>query len=294
MISTISLIELLKEVQGNPKAIIMAGAAGSGKSTFVSGNTEKAIEGLIQKIPELKYFTYLNPDDYIEGRKKIEGENEVGLTKASAQIDDKDVPASIGKKENFIWDTTASNAAKLIGGTYRRKEVPGLINDAKGYDFMMIMVYAHPIVSWISNFNRDRKVPKIGLISTWNNVYGNIDSYKSKLGNNFLLVPAATNEFYTKEIEAFNQAVKEGKVYEFLEDIISQDPDKYKSTFRKDDSNLSPEEKAKKEKTAEKTRELYKGYLKQLESQFEKVAKDIEEYGISQEEAVSRVKQFIA
>ena len=46
----ISLVQLLKEVQGNPKAIIMAGAAGAGKSTFVSGNTEKAIEGLIQKV----------------------------------------------------------------------------------------------------------------------------------------------------------------------------------------------------------------------------------------------------
>ena len=48
----VSLVELLKEVQNGPKAIFLAGPAGSGKSTFVKYN-----------IPNLKV---INIDDTYE------------------------------------------------------------------------------------------------------------------------------------------------------------------------------------------------------------------------------------
>jgi hypothetical protein len=64
---------------------------------------------------------------------------------------------------------------------------------------MMIMVYAHPIVSFLRNFKRERKVPKMAVLSTWNSVYGNIDTYKSKLGDNFVMYQAPDEEF-AKEI----------------------------------------------------------------------------------------------
>jgi predicted kinase len=294
----ISLIQLLKEIQGGNKAIIMAGAAGSGKTTFVTGNEEKAVEGIIQSVPELKSFKYFNPDEYVEGKKdlidpetgkKIE---DVGLTKASIQIDDVDVPQALAKGENFIWDTTAANAAKMIGGQIRKKDVKGITN-TPNYNFMMVMVYAHPIVSFLSNFQRERKVPKIGIITTWNSVYGNIDAYKSKLGDNFIMYQAPTNQFYQKEIEEFNKAVDENRVYEYLENIISQDPEKYISTFRKSQDNLSPEEKAKKEKEAEKSREQYKSLISQLEKEFKEISNKVEKYSLSKEEVVSKIKNFI-
>ena len=294
----ISLIQLLKEIQGGNKAIIMAGAAGSGKTTFVTGNEEKAVEGIIQSVPELKSFRYFNPDEYVEGKKNLinpetgEKVEDVGLTKASIQIDDVDVPQALAKGENFIWDTTAASAAKMIGGQIRKKDVKGITN-TPNYNFMMVMVYAHPIVSFLSNFQRERKVPKIGIITTWNNVYGNIDAYKSKLGDNFIMYQAPTNQFYQKEIEEFNKAVDENKVYEYLENIISQDPEKYISTFRKSQDNLSPEEKAKKEKEAEKSREQYKSLVSQLEKEFKEISSKVEKYSLSKEEVLSKIKNFI-
>jgi predicted kinase len=294
----ISLVQLLMEAQGKNKAIIMAGAAGSGKTTFVTGNEEKAIEGLIQAVPELKTFKYFNPDEYIEGKKQLinpttgEKIEDVSLAKAASQIDSIDVPQALEQGENFIWDTTASNASRIVGGQVRKKDVEGLTS-APNYDFMMIMVYAHPIVSFLSNFQRERKVPKIGVISTWNNVYGNIDIYKSKLGDNFLMYQAPTNQFYEKEIKEFNKAVDENRVYEYLENIISQNPEKYISTFRKSQDDLSPEEIAKKEKQAEKSREQYKGLISQLEKEFREISNKVEKYSSSKEEVVAKIKKFI-
>jgi hypothetical protein len=294
----ISLIQLLKEIQGNSKAIIMAGAAGSGKSTFMAGNEEKAIEGLIQTVPELKSFKYFNPDEYLEGRKDLidpetgEKISDVGLTKASIQIDNVDVPQALEKRENFIWDTTAANASKIIGGQYRKKDVKGLTS-TPNYDFMMIMIYAHPIVSFLSNFQRERKVPTVGILSTWNSVYGNIEAYKSKLGDNFIMYQAPTNQFYEKEIKEFNKAVEENKVYEYFENLISQDPKKYSSTFKKSTDNLSPQEKANREKQTEKSREQYKTLIKQLENEFKEISDKVEKYSMTKEEVVSKIKNFI-
>ena len=48
----VSLVKLLKEIQSKPKAIFLAGPAGSGKSTFIKNN-----------IPNLKV---INVDDTYE------------------------------------------------------------------------------------------------------------------------------------------------------------------------------------------------------------------------------------
>jgi hypothetical protein len=292
-------MQLLKEIQGSNKAIIMAGAAGSGKTTFVTGNEEKAIKGLIQAIPELKTFKYFNPDEYIEGKKNLidpktgEKVEDVSLTKASIQIDSVDVPQALEQGENFIWDTTASNAAKIVGGQFRKKDIKGL-TETSNYDFMMIMVYAHPIVSFLSNFQRERKVPKVGILSTWNSVYGNIDVYKDKLGDNFIMYQAPTNQFYEKEIKEFNKAVDENKVYEYLESVMSEDPEKFISSFKKSTDNISPEEKAKREKQGEKSQEIYRTMILQLEKEFKEIDNKVEKYSLSKEEVISKIKQFLS
>lgn len=294
----ISLVQLLMETQEKNKAIIMAGAAGSGKTTLVTGNEEKAIEGLIQAVPELKSFKYFNPDEYVEGKKELidpetgKKVEDIGLAKAASQIDSVDVPKALEQGENFIWDTTAANAARIVGGQVRRKDVKGL-TETPNYDFMMVMVYAHPIVSFISNFQRERKVPKAGILYTWNSVYGNIDAYKAKLGNNFVMYQAPTNQFYEKEIQEFNKAVDENKIYEYLENIVSQDPEKFISTFKKSTVGVSPEELAKRKKQAAKTQEQYKASISQLEKEFKEIANKVEKYSSSKKEVVSKIKNFI-
>lgn len=259
------------------KMIIMAGGAGAGKSTLTN-KIKSAAPG----------FEVINPDKYVEDK---DSPMYNSLTQASMQVDDKDVPEAISQGKAFIWDTTASNAAKMIGGTYKRKETPGVLN-TPGYDSMMIMVYAHPIVSFLRNFARERKVPKMGVIQTWNNVYGNIDEYKRKLGDNFVLYQAPSPEF-DKEIKGFNQAVAENRLYEWLDELIQADPEKYTSSFRKEpQAELTPAELAKKEKAAEKSREQFKEQVSKLEREFMNIDAKIKESALSEQEIISKVKSF--
>ena len=275
----IKLLELLKEVMApKDKMIIMAGAAGSGKSTLIS-KIESATPG----------FEIINPDKYVEDKDSPMYNN---LMQSSMQVDDKDVPDALANHKSFIWDTTASNTAKLFGGLYRRKEVPGLLNQHPDYDVMMIMVYAHPIVSFLRNFKRERRVPRMGIISTWNSVYGNIDTYKSKLGDNFVMYQAPDDEYQT-EINKFNEAVKQGRLYEWLEELTSKDPDQFKSTLgNKAPEPTTPEEQAKKDKAKEKSTEIYKQQVEQLEREFTNINDKIKNSVLSEQDIVSKVKNF--
>ena len=275
----IKLLELLKEVMApKDKMIIMAGAAGSGKSTLIS-KIESATPG----------FEIINPDKYVEDKDSPMYNN---LMQSSMQVDDKDVPDALANHKSFIWDTTASNANKLFGGLYKRKEVPGLLNQHPDYDVMMIMVYAHPIVSFLRNFKRERRVPRMGVISTWNSVYGNIDTYKSKLGDNFIMYQAPDDEYQT-EINGFNEAVKQGKLYDWLEELTSKDPDQFRSTLgNKPPEPTTPEEQAKKDKAKEKSTEIYKQQVEQLEREFTNINDKIKNSVLSEQDIVSKVKNF--
>ena len=275
----IKLLELLKEAMApKDKMIIMAGAAGSGKSTLIS-KIESATPG----------FEIINPDKYVEDKDSPMYNN---LMQSSMQVDDKDVPDALANHKSFIWDTTASNANKLFGGLYKRKEVPGLLNQHPDYDVMMIMVYAHPIVSFLRNFKRERRVPRVGVISTWNSVYGNIDTYKSKLGDNFVMYQAPDDE-YQNEIIGFNEAVKQGKLYDWLEELTSKDPDQFKSTLgNKPPEPTTPEEQAKKDKAKEKSTEVYKQQVEQLEREFTNINDKIKNSVLSEQDIISKVKNF--
>ena len=91
----VSLIQLLKEIQDRPKAIIMAGGASVGKSS-----TLKSIES------QLSGFENLNADKYVEDKDSPLYGN---LGGASSKIKKEDLPQAIESKVNFIYDTTASN-----------------------------------------------------------------------------------------------------------------------------------------------------------------------------------------
>jgi predicted ATPase len=272
----IKLLELLKEISQN-KMVVMAGGAGAGKSYLL--NKVKSKE------PNIKI---LNPDSYIEDKNSPMYNN---LTKASSQIDDVDVPNAISRGESFIWDTTASNAAKMIGGEYRRKQVKGILN-TEGYDEMMVMVYTHPIVSFLRNFKRERKVPTVGVLSTWNNVYGNIDAYKSKLGDNFILYQAPDKE-YAKEIQAFNSAISNGELNDYFSNLLSTG--EYASTFRKDKPEpQTPEEIEKTAKAKEQSKALVNAQIDRLEKEFMNIENKIKDSIITDEnEVVNRIVDFI-
>src|SRR6056300_366343 len=271
---------LLYEAPESAKAIIMAGAAGAGKTYLAKSAV----------IPNAPGFKYMNPDTYIERE-----EEPMNLTQASAQVDNKDVPAAVDSAENFIWDTTASSAAKMVGGLFRRKQVPGLLNN-ETYDFMMIMVYADPMVSFLRNFQRERRVPKVAVLSTWNKVYGNIGAYSSKLGNNFIMYQAPVQDAeIKKQVEAFETAHKAGKLKEYFTDLLEKGGDRFSSSFKSEvpDEDLSPEELEKRQKSRAKTQELFQAQIIELAKQFGEVKSQVDKYLKTEQEIASRVKQFV-
>jgi len=212
----ISLVQLLKEAVDDPKAIILAGGAGAGKSYTIKnllGDLDEKTGVFTPKGSSTK-FKYMNPDVYVE-------KEDMSLGQAMGKFRDI-FQSTQDEKENIIWDTTGAN-------------VKNTLSQLPDYDKFMVMVYTHPIISILQNAKRDRKLPLDAVIKTWNSVYGNIADYKKSLGDKFVLVQNIVPG-YEKEVEAFNKAVQGGKdsLEKYLADLVAKDGDKFKSTFAKE------------------------------------------------------------
>jgi len=125
------LSTLILEARDKPKLVIMAGGAGTGKSYLL-------------KQLDLGSLHQVNPDKYVEDPYSP-AYNKLSPGVALAN---KEAESLIGDKTSFVWDTTASNPTKVK-----------LFLD-NGYDVYMVMVYTHPMIAYISNFSRDRNVPR--------------------------------------------------------------------------------------------------------------------------------------
>ena len=177
----IKLTDLILESTTRPKVVIMAGAAGAGKTYLLN---QLSLDSLRQ----------VNPDKYIEDPDHP-AYNNLGL---GARQADKEAEDLADEKISFVWDTTASNP----------KKVQSFLN--KGYDVYIVMVYTHPMIAYAANFARKRNVPGSAVFSTWRKVYELIDQYnKMTKGNMSIFVSDRGGEF-DKEVEAFNTAAKNG------------------------------------------------------------------------------------
>ena len=178
------LSQLILEDRNRPKAVIMAGGAGAGKSYLLN---QLDLDSLEQ----------FNPDKYVEDKDHPYYNN---LGAASVQVE-KDVLAAAEDKTSLVWDTTASgkkfdeNLDKLLKG---------------GYDVYMVMVYTHPMISYISNFKRGRNIPASSVFTTWRNAYQKIKDFDKKLKGNLSIFVNDRGGEFNKEIEAFNTAAKNG------------------------------------------------------------------------------------
>ena len=206
----IKLLDLLKEAQGKPKAIFMAGPAGSGK-TFVSA----------QLIP--KNLTVINVDDTYEELLKAAGLgmkiadfnqdqlSQAGKLMGQAQKATKEKYAELsGAKKDIIIDGTGAASKPLLKKKAELEEL--------GYDTMMVMIWVSPYTSLERNASRDRALAPSIVLKTWAGVNSNIDNYKQAFGDKFALInndPEGKLEFdpaYAKK--TFFQTVKgSGKVY---------------------------------------------------------------------------------
>jgi len=193
LIINMKLLNIILEQNGRPKAVVMAGGAGVGKSYVLN---QLSLDSLKQ----------YNADKYVEDPDSPMY-NKLGP--AAAQ-NDKDVNAAIDKKESFVWDTTAS-------GIRFTNTLKKLIE--QGYDTYMVMVYTHPMVSYIQNFSRKRNIPGSAVFSTWRNVYQKIEEFSKLLKGNLSIFVNDYSGKFKKEIEGFDVAATKGVdgIKEYLE-----------------------------------------------------------------------------
>jgi predicted kinase len=176
----ISLVQLLKEVQGNPKAIFLAGPAGSGKS-YIS----------TQLVPNT--FEIINSDDTYEKLLKSSG---IGLkqkdftpdqlsqasklqSQARKTTQDKFIK-SVENKNNIVIDGTGAASGPVLK---KKQQLEDL-----GYETLMLMIYVSPLTSLERNQQRDRSLMPGIVLRTWRDVNKNIETYKQSFENNFILL----------------------------------------------------------------------------------------------------------
>jgi dephospho-CoA kinase len=206
----IGLISLLKEIQGKPKAIFMAGPAGSGKSyiskilvpsDFQTINVDDTYEELLQASGIGMKLANMSPDEL-----KKAGEL-MGQARKATDIKYK---KALENANNILIDSVGGSSKTLLK---KKQELEDL-----GYETAMIMTYVSPITSLERNMKRDRSLLPSIVIRSWRDVNKNIDAYKQAFGNNFTLVnldPEDANKEFDQEyifktfIEPLGQVGKE-------------------------------------------------------------------------------------
>jgi dephospho-CoA kinase len=193
----IKLSTLLKEITSKPKAIFLAGPAGSGK-TYISK----------QLIPSS--LKVINSDDTYEELLKASG---IGMKQKDFTPDQlsqaaklqaqarKDTQAKLEKsiedKNNIVIDGTGAASGPVLK---KKQQLEDL-----GYETLMLMVYVSPLTSLERNAQRDRSLMPGIVLRTWRDVNKNIDIYRQAFGDNFILLdnnPENTNKGFSDELIA--------------------------------------------------------------------------------------------
>ena len=110
------------------------------------------------------------------------------------------------------------------------------------------------------------------------------------LFRSFVLVssPAVTPEEF-KEIENFQKAYDSGKTKEYFDNLLSTG--EFKSTFKKSDVGLSPEELAKREKDRAKTKMVLDKNIDKIADTYEAIQSNLTP--VDMKELPNIVKNFV-
>jgi len=191
----IKLLDLLLEATNKPKAIFLAGPAGSGK-TYVTK----------QIIPSS--LTVINVDDTYEELlqaaglgTKIADFSQAQLSQAAqlmgrAQKATKEKYAQLSAaKNNIVIDGTGAASKPLLK---KKQELEDL-----GYECMMVMLYVSPLTSLQRNADRDRSLMPSIVLRTWRDVNQNVNVYRQAFGDKFVLInndPKDANKGFSLEL----------------------------------------------------------------------------------------------
>ena len=261
------LRDIILERSSNPKALILAGSPGAGKSSFIEDVDNTLI---------------LNVDDYFMRNLKDMGVS-LDLKNSDAEARSKAASAMaaankefrpymkdiiLGKK-NFILDGTAANSKPTLR---LKKELEDL-----GYDILMVYVFASLEKALDRNETRfqrsqgeDRSLSPAIVMRTWNGITQNYDLYKNEFSNNFISV-------------VNDKALKKGESQKSLEDLL----DKYVTPYKPTDTK--PKTDKQQQKSDQSKAELNKQITDFINS--DKV-EDIKSSSVSKEEAKTKVNQF--
>jgi adenylate kinase family enzyme len=263
----ISLIQLLKESQGNPKAIILAGAPGAGKGYILKGLDLGGLKVMnvddifVKKLKQANVTLDLKnatPEERSEQAKQMAASNK----EFKGKLQD-----IINGKQSFILDGTS---ASIKTTTQLQSELK-----AAGYDVFMLYVYTDLERSLIQNQDRfeksggeDRSLAPAIVMRTWASVTDNFGAYQAMFKPNFVSVANTLEDEKLTDIE----------------DIIKKYLDPFKPTETK------PKD-AKAQARSDKSKAALNNKLKDLLSDSE--AEIIIKNSVSKEEAQSKIKQFL-
>ena len=258
----IYLTQLLNEAQGEPKAIILAGAPGAGKGYVLNGLD---LGGLKMMNIDNIFIDKLKQANVTLDLKNATPEERSEQAKAMAAANKEfkgELQNVIAGKESFVLDGTAASVKQTTELNTQLKEA--------GYNVFMLYVYTDLERSLSQNQDRfdksggeDRSLAPSIVMRTWMNVTKNYEPYKDMFGNNFALV-ANTLEDKMDDIDA----------------IIK----KYLDPFKPQDT---------KEKTPAQQARSDKQYAEMKTDINQLLKSDFSKDSLSKEEAQSKIANFL-
>ena len=182
----ISLMTLLKEAQSAPKAVILAGAPGAGKSSIVgdilSGmglTTLNIDDDFIKNLKDADVSLDLKNAD-AEGRSKAAKAMQAAMKSYQERL-----AQEIEQRKNIVIDGTAAS--------YKKTEELKNNLESAGYEVFMVYVYSSLEKSLRKNEDRferskgeDRSLMPFIVMQTWSGVTKNFIPYLNLFGENFV------------------------------------------------------------------------------------------------------------
>ena len=264
----IKLVELLKEIQDKPVAILLAGAPGAGKGSILkdldlSGLKTFNLDDTISTLSKTDNFTLNQKAADAEDRSKFM----TAMAQATKKLKSEQIPQAIANRDSFILDGTSASKNQTV-------KLANQLEQA-GYDVMMLYVYTDLETSLKRNQERfekskgkDRSLLPGAVLSTWKGVTQNFNDYQNLFGSNFISV-ANTGA---------NETMKD------IEDILQT----YIEPFKvKDGREKTEKEEARSKAQKEKLNQEIQDILQSDQTQ------NIINSSVSKEEAQNKINSFI-